>query len=242
MTSFNPWLVVPTLGNRSSLWPLLRDAGMPAVVVWTNPNLYPHQVMPQWWRELDPSPSLTFVRDLGPINIHRWWSRGIDVTLSSNAGPIVLCNDDVRAAPGELRRLAEACTGDVILSYLDRPEHAASRVTAITGWCFAIDPWRLPIVDGECDPARRPDRCGRADLRGNCGHLQWWYGDHDIELRALTGGPIDTPQRIAKVKGLDIEHLRTDWRYDRQDEINPLIARDKVNFYARWSWKVGDPR
>lgn len=234
----NPWLVVPTLGNRRSLVPLLRNAEMPAVVVWTHPRIDPGPGMTELFRSV----GATLLIDRGSINIHRWWSRGIDVTLSSNAGPIVLCNDDVRAAPGELRRLTEACTGDVILSYLDRPEHAATRVTPITGWCFAIDPWRLPIVDGECDPARRPDRCGRADLRGNCGHLQWWYGDHDIELRALTGGPIDTPQRIAKVKDLDIEHLRTDWRYDRQDEIAPLIARDKAIFYQRWSWKVGDPK
>lgn len=236
----NPWLVVPTLGNRPSLWPLLRDAGMPAVVVWTNPTDDPEPHERRALAEIGG----TFVIDRGPINIHRWWSRGIDVTLSSNAGPIVLCNDDVRAAPGALRVLAEECTGDVILSYLDRPEHAAPRVTGITGWCFAIDPWRLPIVDGECDPDRRPDRCGRADLRGNCGHLQWWYGDHDIELRALTGGPSNTYSwnRVARVRGLDIEHLRRDWRYDRQDEISPLIAKDKAIFYGRWSWKVGDPR
>jgi len=230
----NPWLVVPTLGNRPSLWPLLASAEMPAVVVWTNLDRDPNDSE----RKALAALGGTWVIDRGPINIHRWWRRGIDITASSNGGPVVLCNDDVRAAPGELRKLAGQVTGDVVLAYLDRPEHAAPRVTPITGWCFAIDPWRLPVVDGGCDPGKRAN-C--PDLI--CRHLQWWYGDHDIELRALTGGrPTDMPERIAKVPGLDIHHLRTDWHYDRQDEIYPLIRRDRGIFYSRWGWKVGDPK
>lgn len=233
----NPWLVVPTLGNRDSLWPLLRDADMPVVVVWTNPDVHVgDQSAGMNIVRSGNRHGITFVTDFGPINIHRWWRRGIDVAISSGCDVAVLCNDDVHAAPGELKKLAGHVTGGVALAYLDRPEHAAPRVTGITGWCFALDFWRVPIVDGECDPGKRAN-C--PDL--TCTHLQWWYGDHDIELRALTGGrPTDMPERIAKVPGLGIHHLRRDWHYDRSDEIYPLIRRDRDIFYQRWGWKVGD--
>ncbi len=225
----NPFIVVPTLGNRPSLWPLLRDADMPAIVVWTNPTEDPTTAELQELARLGG----TLVIDRGPINIHRWWRKGVDLTSSANGNPVIICNDDVRAAPGELRKLAEHVRDGVKLAYLDRPEHAAVRVTPITGWCFAIDPWHLPIVDGE------------PDIHDQWPKLRWWYGDHDIELRALTQGSPSGQSlhsRVVAVPGLDIEHLRTDWHYDRPDEVRAAMARDKSIFYARWGWKVGDPK
>lgn len=224
-----PFLVVPTLGNRPSIWPLLRDCGMPAVVVWTNPERRPDEAE----RARVHRYGATLVIDRGPIDIHRWWQQGLSLAGSANWGTAVIVNDDVRADAGELLRLADHVTspdgGPVQLAYLDVPEHAAVRCTAITGWCFAFD-WHSVFV---------PWQVGAFDPEASSRNLRWWYGDHDLELRVLTGGGVDRPGRIAKVAGLAIEHLRRDWRYDRPTEVNPLIAPDRVIFNQRWSWKVG---
>jgi hypothetical protein len=207
-----PFLVVPTLGNRPSLWPLLRDADMPAVVVWTNPD---ESIRPEVALR---NTSATIIIDRGPINIHRWWGRGIDAALYRGADSVVISNDDVRAAPGALRKLAEAVTGRCALAYPDVPGHQKSRCTAITGWCFAIDPLRLREPQGE-------------------GNLRWWWGEHDIELRAQTLGD----GSVKVVPNLEIEHLRKLWDfgYDRHPEISPIIEADRKIFNNRWAWKMG---
>lgn len=231
-----PAVIIPTLGNRPSLWPLVLSVGpnVPVVVVWTGPDPQAperpadHQRWPFWgmtreaagWSERN----VTFLRDRGPIDIHRWWSRGADIATSSGADRLVFVNDDVRAAPGALVELANCLEGHE-LAYLDRPEHAAVRPTPITGWCFATRVHHLPIPqasehledDAEC-----------------CIHprqLRWWYGDHVIELHARSYGP----DAVVAVQGLDIDHLRSDWHYDRPDEVNPLIARDKRIWQTRWA-------
>lgn len=235
----DPFLVVPTLGNRPSLWSLLRDADMPCMVVWTGPvpeavaaSTRPDIEMHYWVGAQAGAADVTVRIDHDPIDIHRWWRKGFELASSRNLGAGVVVNDDVRAAPGALRRLAEAVTPGTPLAYLDRPEHAAPRCTAITGWCFATagppDWW----------PARWEAPCDRCRPRT----LRWWYGDHDLELRAL-GATQSEPKgesgRVARVADLDIEHLRTDWRYDRPSEVLPLIERDRELFNARWGWKVG---
>ena len=92
------------------------------------------------------------------------------------------------------------------LVWPDDPAHAVGRVTAITGWCFALDPTAI-----------RPDEA-----------FQWWYGDNDLELRAYAmGGGLG-------VRGLTdrIRHLRNDFRYDR--DVSDLIAQDDALFRSRY--------
>ncbi len=209
----NPFLVVPTLGNRESLWDLVRDAQMPAFVIWTHPTE-------------DPPPSLRWLGadvtvkvDRGPIDIHRWWNAGCDLAASANLGPAVIVNDDVRAAPGALRELAGHIDAECVLAYPHAPDHANIRCTPITGYCFAIDADRI-----------RPPQAGFGQ------QLRWWWGDHDTELRARRYGL----GAVKAIEGLDIEHLRTDWHYDRPREIAPLIVEDRKLFNARWAHEVGE--
>lgn len=130
----NPWLVVPTLGNRDhSLRPLLRDAGMASVVVNTGSQ--------PWCGD-----AIEIVA-CSPMNIQRWWNLGIDLAVRKGADVVVVVNDDVQAAPGALLELAgwiESGEGAApMLVWPDTPEHAKGRVTGITGWCFALDPVRI---------------------------------------------------------------------------------------------------
>ncbi len=228
-------LIVPTLGNRmDSLIPLLRDCGMPAFVVWTGPiptrfsreGPPGREVKIAWWLQDESGHSdITVKIDHGPINIHRWWNHGFVMMDSRRLDVGVVVNDDVRAGPGALQKLADHVTGDVALAYLDDGAHAAVRCTPITGYCFAsrVRP-HLPTDIG-CED----DTCHHWNP-----HLRWWWGEHDLELRVRRAGA-----GIVAVPGLDIEHLRVGYRYDRQDEISPLIAKDREVFNARWADEVG---
>lgn len=200
----NPWLVVPTLGNRdASLIPLLRDAGMPSVVVWTGPDIPVDFECTEWLWDRQ-------------MNIQRWWNLGIDTAVRQGADVVVVVNDDVEAAPGALLELAgwvESGEGAApMLVWPDTPEHAAGRVSDITGWCFALDPERI-----------RPDES-----------FLWWWGDNDLELRAYAMGG---PAGALGVKVPGIRHLRTDFRYDR--DVSDLIEADRVTFTRRYPALMG---
>jgi hypothetical protein len=211
-----PWLVIPTLGVRDhSLIPLLRDAGMPAVVVWTAPE----SLGMKRWRDYG-EPRLVQAGGAGgtgvlPFNIHTWWNAGIDQAMQHGADIVVVVNDDVAAAPGALLELASHIeAGEPASPMLVWPhdaEHAKGRVTPMTGWCWAIDPARI-----------RPDES-----------FEWWYGDNDLELRARAMGAVrggHGEPLAAHVPG--IRHLRTDFSYDR--DVSREIARDRRLFAARY--------
>jgi hypothetical protein len=237
-----PGVIIPTLGNRASLWPLVRSVSpdVPVVIVWTGPDPQTperpadEQRWPLWeatkrandvWGR-----HVVFLRDTGPIDIHRWWAKGAEIAGSAGADTVVVVNDDVAAEDGALEALGAAVTGPVRLAYLDRPEHAAVRPTPITGWCFATRSTLLP----EPQASEHWD-----DDLECCLHprqLRWWYGDHVVEIKARAAGP----GAVRAVSGLGIEHLRTDWHYDRPDEVSPLIARDKRIWLDRWAHRLED--
>lgn len=237
-------IVIPTLGNRPSLWPLVRSVNpdVPVVIVWTGPDpqaperAADGQRWPFWEatrraHELT-GRHVTFLRDRQPIDIHRWWARGADVVSSAGADRLVFVNDDVAAEPGALAALADRLGDGVQLAYLDRPEHAAVRPTPITGWCFAT--WGRNLPEPQASEHLEDDReC--------CLHprqLRWWYGDHVTEIKARRSAA--GWDAVRAVSNLGIEHLRTDWHYDRPDEVNPLIKRDKLIWEARWARYLED--
>ena len=210
----NPWVVVPTLGNRdASLVPLLCDAGMQHVVVMTEPRGWPLPLYERGPGEY----GMTTRGGRGhgePLNSHRWWNLGIDEAVERGADVVVIVNDDVRAAPGALLELAAHIeAGELaspVLVWPDNPEHSSVRVTAVTGYCFAIDPARI-----------RPDEA-----------FAWWYGEHDLELRVLAQQVATGHGGTMAVPGLDIEHLRTGYHYDRP--VQHLIDLDVALFAQRY--------
>jgi len=201
----NPWLVVPTLDNRNgTLLPLLAGAQMSAVIVRTDvAGDVIGDDLPGGRRKIT-------IHDVGSPNIHRWWNRGIDYAVSQGADVVVVCNDDVAADPGALLELAMhievGSAGPMLVWPYDRA-HASTRVTEISGWCFALDP-----------EAIRPDET-----------FTWWWGDNDLQIRAQGmrphGGALG-------VTGLPIRHLRTDWHYDR--DMSKAIEVDRAVFARRY--------
>lgn len=207
----NPWLVVPTLGNRDgSLLPLLRAAGMPSVVVWTG-------ALSGMTTYLGEARSILRADLSSGLNIHQWWNLGIDHAVEQGADIVVVANDDISAEPGALRELA-AHIEDVpeapMLVWPEDTAHAAVRVTGITGYCFALDPKRI-----------RPDEA-----------FSWWYGEHDLELRARAMQP---DGGALPVRGLHpaIRHLRTGVGYDRP--VAHLIEADRRLFARRYPALMG---
>lgn len=199
-----PWLVVPTLGNRDeTLAPLLASAGMPSVIVHTDAT----------W-DGDPYPGSAVTVHDTRLNIHGWWNAGIRVAHEEGADVIVIVNDDIRAGTGELVRLAShidpADDMSPVIVWPEDVEHSATRVTSVTGYCFAIDPARI-----------RPDET-----------LSWWWGEHDMELRARAQHSITGRGGVRAISGLDIAHLRQGYGYDRP--VRHLIDADRSIFEERY--------
>lgn len=191
------WLIVPTLGNReSSLQPLLAEARRADI------RTVVIRTDNGWDGEPHPGADITLHSDR--MNIQHWWNLGIKAAQEEGCSAVVIANDDISATSSSLRELVDAIGyHDVDIAYPFDPVHASVRVTPITGYCFALNP-------GEVLPDDR---------------FQWWWGEHDIELRA---------SRILMMRHLNIKHLRTpgDGSYDRP--VRHLIEMDREHF--RWKY------
>ena len=99
------WVVVPTAG-RDTLTQAIDSTGIPrnhTVVILTRDDI------------TAPDGCHTIL-DLEPINIHRWWNKGIEHAISNGARYIAVINDDVMM-----------------------DQEAIPQLVSITGSCFVID-------------------------------------------------------------------------------------------------------
>jgi hypothetical protein len=201
-----PWLVVPTLGDRDkTLIPLLQQAEMDSIVIFTNPS--PEVDVDHYYREVDTVK--TVLREPVAVNIQLWWNIGIDYAVKHGANSIVICNDDVRAARGALLELSFHANSSMrtVLAWPENAGHASIRCSPITGYCFALDPACL-----------HPDSS-----------FKWYWGEHDLEFRARQTYGDDA---VTAVSGLDIEHLRYDCSYARA--VSHLVDQDRELFIQRY--------
>lgn len=119
------------------------------------------------------------VRDDGPINIQRWWRRGIDHAQAQGATHVAVLNDDADVDAHALHALLTALqdTGAAVASP-GPPRHVTDPtkglIRSINGAC-----WILDLSTG-----LRPDEGYR-----------WWYGDDDLDWRARRdhGGVVTVP-------------------------------------------------
>jgi hypothetical protein len=142
-------LTVPTRGDRPYLPRIVAAAQCPVVIVNTGPR-----------RML--VPGATVVADRGPINIHRWWNRGID---AAGARHVAVFNDDVTFEPGLIRQMSEQLdeTGAAVCWTRRVPDGQIP----MTGWAFMLD-----TASGV-----RPDE-----------RFRWWFGDNDLYVQAERAG------------------------------------------------------
>lgn len=137
------WAVIPSAG-RDTLHGAIGSLGIPGdqvVVVATAPGVSVRDV--------------NVIQDRGPVNIHRWWNRGITFAEQAGAKYVAVVNDDVLAEPGALAAMA------------DELERSGADVcwtgeSGISGHCFMLPAGGL-----------RPDEGYR-----------WWFGDTDLDRRA----------------------------------------------------------
>ena len=149
------WLVVPTRGDHPDLLDGIAALGHPTVVVVTADGVR----VPVGCHA---------VYDPGPVNIHRWWNRGLDYAQERGATVAVVLNDDVSLGPDAVDRM--------VRQLKDTDAWLCGAATQhMTGWCWALD-LTSPL---------RPDE-----------RFRWFYGDNDLWLRAahegrLTGVDVD---------------------------------------------------
>lgn len=202
-------LIIPTRGDRpgplADLLQAADTARVPTVLVWTGPARSP------WGDVTGPrmaGDDFVIVRGAPELNIHKWWNHGLNVGSALWPGPCIVANDDVEIGPDTLHRMAAPILEGAALSYVDPPW--APRITPISGWLFGIDPDQI-----------RPDES-----------FAWWYGEHDLELRARAAG-----LEVAPVRDTGARHLRTDHAYpaDLEPTIRAAVRADQARFETRWS-------
>lgn len=112
----NVAVVVPTRGDRPYLSAIVEAAQCPVVVVLTADT------------DID-IPGARVVVDVGPVNIQRWWNRGIDAAGTTY---VVVLNDDVTIPPGlPALMAAELERTGASICYAGSPN--------LTGWAFALN-------------------------------------------------------------------------------------------------------
>ena len=167
-------MTVPTAGNRPHLLEnLVRGSGLPperVIVVTTRP----HVQVPK---------GVVAVSDLGPLNIHRWWNRGIDEAIRRGATAVAVVNDDVTIDAETFSALENALlrTGAAIASPSRPPFHDGLHKRRLVPYEPRLwgSLWMLRLDSG---------------LRPDTGYV-WWYGDNDLDIRARRdhGGVVLVP-------------------------------------------------
>ena len=203
------WAVIPSCSRRELLYTLvsqLVEDGVRVVVVDTG---YEPQLTSQ-------SPDVTVLRDLGPVNISRWWNRGLDFVstfMGQDDYVVAVLNDDIVVPPLLVQRLAAVIesTGAVAAypdvygvgrDYIQRDIPFGARMA---GFAFALR--------------------GSAGIRAD-ESLVWWYGDNDIDWQARQKGG------VVGVGGLKIQHLYAN--STTVGELADQAGRDRETFTKKW--------
>ena len=205
-------MIVPTRGDRLDTFQSLVEVGLlinsRVIVVNTNPLFRPPE-------------GTTTIEDFGPLNIQRWWNRGL--ALASSLGIDVACvlNDDISISGAELQTLCEG-----LLS-----QNAS---IATPGKGLELFSGHFPLsrrITGSLWAIRPVD-----DLRA-CEDFRWHFGDDDLDIRArfYRRGLLTVPVAYA--------HRHKQYADRLTPELHSLVAMDRLTFrrkyplhsLARWS-------
>jgi hypothetical protein len=165
-----------------------------------------------------------------PLNISRWWNRGLQAArkTAAEAGAVtwdvLVVNDDV-IAPGHLvRSLREALRGD--------REHAGGYVfpgVSPAMVCPNQDDHMWHLAQEYGHPKRVAGYCfmlpGERGLEAD-ERLAWWYGDTLLDMDArVTGGVLHVP-------GCRVEHLHPSQYTVDSPELSEQTRRDGEVFHS----------
>ena len=147
------WLTIPTGTRRQYLADIINES-----------QISPEKIVIVHTVESEPIEGVNNVWDLDPVNIHRWWNRGIDIARTFGADYIAVLNDDLRLKNNPINKIAYGMKKlDAVLGYpLPYSGH-------IPGYCWVLDI--------------------KSNIRAD-ENFRWWYGDDDIRLKAKEIGEV----------------------------------------------------
>lgn len=147
------WLTIPTGTRRQYLADIIKES-----------QISPEKIVIVHTVESEPIEGVNNIWDLDPVNIHRWWNRGIDVARTFGADYIAVLNDDVVLKNNPINKIA----------------YGMNKLKATLGYPL---PYKGHI----------PGYCWVLDIKSNIRAdetFRWWYGDDDIRLKAKELGEV----------------------------------------------------
>jgi hypothetical protein len=147
------WLTIPTGTRRQYLADIIKES-----------QISPEKIVIVHTVESEPIEGVNNIWDLDPVNIHRWWNRGIDVARTFGADYIAVLNDDVVLKNNPINKIA----------------YGMNKLKATLGYPL---PYKGHI----------PGYCWVLDIKSNVRadeNFRWWYGDDDIRLKAKELGEV----------------------------------------------------
>jgi hypothetical protein len=147
------WLTIPTGTRRQYLADIINES-----------QISPEKIVIVHTVESEPIEGVNNIWDLEPVNIHRWWNRGIDLARASGADYIAVLNDDLKLKNNPINKIA----------------YEMNKLRATLGY-------PLPYT------GHIPGYCWVLDVKSNIRadeNFRWWFGDDDIRIRAALQGEI----------------------------------------------------
>ena len=160
------WLTIPTGTRRQYLADIINES-----------QISPEKIVIVHTVESEPIEGVNNVWDLDPVNIQRWWNRGIDIARTFGADYIAVLNDDVKLKNNPINKIANKMRDTKSIVGYPVPNIGI-------GYCWVLDI--------------------KSNIRAD-ENFRWWYGDDDIKRKAeLQGEIIYVP---AEVEHLHPNHL-----------------------------------
>jgi hypothetical protein len=149
--SLDIWLTIPSGDRRQYLPDIIKESQIPL-----NKIVIVHTV------ESEPIDGVNNIWDLEPVNIHRWWNRGIDMARESNADYIAVLNDDLILKNNPINKIANRMHDTKSVIGYPVPNIGI-------GYCWVLDI--------------------KSNIRAD-ENFKWWYGDNDIRMQATILGEV----------------------------------------------------
>jgi hypothetical protein len=168
------WLTIPTGTRRQYLADIINES-----------QISPEKIVIVHTVESEPIEGVNNVWDLDPVNIHRWWNRGIDIARTFGADYIAVLNDDLRLKNNPINKIAYGMKKlDAVLGYpLPYSGH-------IPGYCWVLDI--------------------KSNIRAD-ENFRWWYGDDDIRMKAKEiGEVVYIPAEVEHLHGNHLTSINED--------------------------------
>ncbi len=117
------WLTIPTGTRRQYLADIIKES-----------QISPEKIVIVHTVESEPIEGVNNIWDLDPINIHRWWNRGIDIARTFGADYIAVLNDDVKLKNNPINKIAYGM--NKLKATLGYPLPYSGH---IPGYCWVLD-------------------------------------------------------------------------------------------------------